>query len=140
MLLQMKKTSKTKTVRCPYCAAAAVLRDGSYVHGEMNRGGKLYVCARFPACNAYVGAYANHKPMGTLADGNLRHKRIETHRLFDRLWKQGIMSRSGAYNWMRAKFGMSADQAHIAQFSEYMCEALMTECRKALDANSRLIA
>lgn len=128
--------TKSKQVKCPYCGSIAVLRDGSYVHGDDNRVGKLYVCARYPTCNSYVGAYERtHMPMGTLANGELRHKRIEAHRIFDRLWRQGVMTRSGAYQWIQCKFGLNNKQAHIGNFSEYMCDELMAECRKALQAN-----
>lgn len=66
--------------------------------------------------------------MGTLADGNLRHKRILAHKAFDRLWKNGVMTKWQAYKWMQAKFGLSSDQAHIAKFSEYMCDQLIDAC------------
>ena len=40
----------------------------------------------------------------TLANGDLRHKRIETHRMFDAIWKNGILSRKEAYRWMQDIF------------------------------------
>jgi hypothetical protein len=106
------------------------------VHGENSWGGNLYVCSRFPACDSYVRADdRNLSPLGTLADGNLRHKRIEAHKLFDQIWKRGVMTRSGAYHWMGSKFGLKSTQGHIGNFSEYMCDELITECRKALSNN-----
>lgn len=128
-----KKKNKKRVIHCPACGRVAVLRDASYVYGKQSRGGHLYVCSQYPECDCYVTAdEETMRPRGTLANGNLRHKRIETHRLFDQIWKQKIMSRSNAYKWIQDKFGLRADQAHIGYFSEYMCDALMKECKKAL--------
>ena len=46
-----------------------------------------------------------------------------------------IMSRRNAYCWMRDRFGLSSEQAHIGCFSDYMCDALMAECRAVLENN-----
>lgn len=127
----MKKT----TIRCPYCGANAALRPSGVVYGERDiTGGYLYVCDRYPKCDAYVAAHRRTmQPMGTLANGDLRHKRIEAHKVFDRMWKSGLMTKWQAYQWMQAKFGLNANQAHIAKFSEYMCGRLIAECMKVYE-------
>ena len=121
---------KKNKVRCPRCGANATMRPASVVYGkEDKRGGYLYICDRYPKCDCYVGAHQKSlKPLGTLADGNLRHKRILAHKAFDRLWKEGVMTKRQAYIWMQAKFGLSSEQAHIAKFSEYMCDELIAIC------------
>ena len=124
------KTRK-KPIKCPYCGHTAVLRDASYVYGENAVEEHLYVCSRYPACNAYVGVI----PKGTLADGNLRHKRIEAHKAFSKLWDTGIMTKKQAYRWLRYIFGLSSEQAHIGQFSEYRCDELIRTCRNVLQNN-----
>ena len=96
----------------------------------------LYVCSGYPACDAYVGVHAGTlRPKGSLANGDLRHKRIEAHRLFDAIWKNGIMSRKDAYRWIQDIFSLSDAQAHIGQFSDYRCDCLMAETRKVLENN-----
>ena len=70
---------KQKQIKCPYCHAHASLRPASLVYGStpQTRGKFLYVCDRWPSCNAYVSAHERTLlPMGTLANGDLRHKRI----------------------------------------------------------------
>lgn len=80
------KTRK-KPIKCPYCGHTAVLRDASYVYGENAVEEHLYVCSRYPECNAYVGVHkGTFIPKGILANGDLRHKRIETHKVFSKLW------------------------------------------------------
>lgn len=122
---------KQPTVKCPYCGARAVRRPASAVYGAAARdpGAYLYVCARYPICDAYVAAHQKTGlPMGTLANGNLRHKRIEAHRAFNRLWRDGYMDKWQAYKWLQAKLGLSERQAHIAMFSEYMCDQVIELC------------
>ena len=129
------KTRK-KPIKCPYCGHTAVLRDASYVYGENAVEEHLYVCSRYPACNAYVGVHKGTLiPKGTLADGNLRHKRIEAHKAFSKLWDTGIMTKKQAYRWLRYIFGLSSEQAHIGQFSEYRCDELIRICRNVLQNN-----
>lgn len=114
----------------------AILHDASYVYKENAFDKYLYVCSGYPECDAYVGVHAGSlRPKGSLANGDLRHKRIETHRLFDAIWKNGIFSRKEAYRWMQDTFSLNSSQAHIGQFSDYRCDCLMNECRKVLQNN-----
>ena len=121
---------KKRTVKCPICGAHATLRPTAYVYGDADKtAGFLYVCDRYPRCDSYVGAHRKTlAPMGTLADGNLRHKRILAHKSFDRLWRSWLMTKWQAYKWMQAKFGLNSEQAHIAKFSAYMCDQLIAAC------------
>ena len=136
-----KQKMKHLGVKCPYCGRQAILRDASYVYKEHALDKYLYVCSGYPECDSYVGVHASTlHPKGSLANGDLRHKRIETHRLFDAIWKNGILSRKEAYRWMQDKFSLTSRQAHIGQFSDYRCDCLMYECRKVLKNNHVKIA
>ena len=69
---------KRINIKCPYCGSRAYLRPSSVVYGDHtdDTEAKLYVCARYPACDAYVAAHRDTLlPMGTLADKNLRFLR-----------------------------------------------------------------
>ena len=122
---------KRFSIKCPYCGAQAFLRPAQAVYGDAtkSKGRFLYVCARWPFCDAYVGAHQRDlRPMGTLANGDLRHKRILAHRAFDPLWKSGRMKKWQAYAWLQAALGLNEEQAHIAKFSEYMCDQVIALC------------
>lgn len=123
---------KKANVRCPYCRAKATLHPASFVYGSAVQGNHyLYVCDRYPKCDAYVSAHQKSKlPMGTLANGNLRNKRIQAHKAFDQIWKSGLMTKPQAYVWMQAKMGLSKEQAHIAKFGEYLCDQLIILCNQ----------
>lgn len=124
---------KRVNIHCPYCGAKASLRPSRVVYGDNDKtDGYLYVCDRYPKCNSYVGAHkSNKQPMGTLANGDLRNKRIQAHKAFDWMWKSGFMTKWQAYKWMQGKLALNEEQAHIAKFSEYMCDRLIAECGKA---------
>lgn len=128
---------KSVKIKCPYCGRNAVLRPASYVYGDKAIDEYLYVCSAYPECNSYVGVHKGTlKPKGTLANGDLRNKRIHAHKKLAKLWENGIMSKKQAYRWIQDKFCLSSQQAHIGQFSEYRCDELMRECDKALKNNS----
>lgn len=131
---------KKKKVRCQYCGSDASLRPDSVVRGKGARGVKLYVCDRYPACDAYVGVHVHSlQPLGTLADRPLRQKRQRAHAVFNTLWTSGLMEKKQAYAWMQAKFSLHEDTAHIGMFSEFMCERLIAECEVFL-ANNKMAA
>ena len=120
---------KQKQIKCPYCHAHASLRPASLVYGAtpQARGKYLYVCDRWPVCNAYVSAHERTLlPMGTLANGDLRHKRILAHRALKKLQQDCQMEKWEVYIWLQAKLGLDARQTHIGQFSEYMCEQVIS--------------
>ena len=67
---------KQARIHCPYCGSLAMLRPASAIHGlsDISAGTYLYVCRRWPACDAYVTADRRTKqPLGTLANGDLPH-------------------------------------------------------------------
>ena len=103
---------KKKQIHCPYCGAKASLRPASAVYGTATKvpDSYLYVCDRYPRCDSYVGAHKRTKePMGTLANGDLRNKRIQAHKAFDWMWKSGLMTKWQAYKWMQGKLALTDD-------------------------------
>ena len=123
----MKKAHNT----CAYFHAPAQLRPASSIYGihTKDRAAKLYVCSRYPACDAYVQAHkATGLPMGTLANKELRQKRMQAHRTFNQLWEKGFMRKQDAY----------AADAHIANFSEYRCDQVISLCKEFLNAQRKV--
>ena len=117
-----------------YCHANASLRPASVVYGlnRRSQGKFLYLCDRWPACDAYVSAHdRTHRPMGTLANGDLRHKRILAHRALEQLRQSRHMEKWEVYIWLQAKLGLDKRQTHIGQFSEWMCDEVVRLCRQA---------
>lgn len=137
-----RKRVPQKTLICPYCGRTAQLRPTAYVYGEdnLNPEGYLYVCSGYPNfCDAYVGAHEkNMRPKGTLADGSLRNKRIMAHRALDAIWKQGYMTRHGAYIWLQYRLNIREKDMHIGMFSDYLCSETIRECTEFMEVQKKL--
>jgi ssDNA-binding Zn-finger/Zn-ribbon topoisomerase 1 len=90
------------------------------------KGGRIFWgCPNWPECNVSVGAHQKTgKPLGTPADTGTKEWRIKAHKEFDRLWKDGGMSRSEAYLWLTRQMKLGRE-AHIAEMD-------ITQCRKVI--------
>ena len=135
-----KKKNPRNGMRCPYCGRPVQIRPASYVYGKDNLDPEsyLYVCNGYPVCDAYVGVHKSSlQPRGTLADSELRHKRIEAHRALDEIWKSGYMSRDGAYDWLRNKLCLRKREMHIGLFSYYYCEETIKECKNFMEIKQK---
>ena len=51
------------------------------------------------------------------------------------IWQQDILSKPEAYRWVADKFCLTDKQAHIGQFSNYMCDQLIRESADVLKNN-----
>ena len=68
--------------------------------------------------------------MGTLANSELRNRRILAHRALSKMWEGGIMTKEQTYIWLQCKLGLEKDQTHIGMFGEYMCDRVIAECNE----------
>ena len=121
---------------CRYCGSPTIitLGDKIYPHLPQFHCSKYYLC---PKCGAYVGSNsATGKPLGEVADKQLRAKRQQTHKIFDELWKSGRTSRSKAYKWLSNKMGLSSKDCHIGLFDEELCQKVINICLSE-DRNDR---
>lgn len=121
---QPRYPAERSDLQCGDCSALLQLRETPK--------GTFYGCTRYPACRGCVGAHPDGSPVGTPADAATRRARHLTHELFDKLWRDGYMSRMGAYTWMQEKLGMSVDEAHIGQFDIPTCRRLYALVRDYL--------
>lgn len=121
---QPRYPAERRDLRCGDCSALLQLRETPK--------GTFYGCTRYPACRGCVGAHPDGSPVGTPANAATRRARHLTHELFDRLWREGYMSRMGAYHWMQEKLGMSVDEAHIGNFDIPTCRRLYALARDYL--------
>lgn len=125
-------------IKCPYCGAKAQLRPASVVRPQADPEEAVYVCARYPACDAYVAAHRTSRlPMGTLADRPLRRIRREAHISLNRLWESGLMTKKEAYRWLQVQLGLPESETHIARFSEFRCRQVITLCNQFTGAQCR---
>jgi hypothetical protein len=108
---------------CPYCQGPAKLTTGQelYRHRQDLRKALFWNCR---ACRAYVGCHrGTTKPLGTLANLELRKARGRAHEAFDPIWKGGAMSRTQAYEWLSKRLDLPS--CHIAQMDLSQCELVV---------------
>lgn len=112
---------------CPYCGSAAVCIDSA----EIYRGhsyGWMWKCSTCP--DVYVSCHkGTRKPLGRMANAELRAAKVAAHTAFDRLWKSGVMSRTDAYHWLTDALGLDT-QAHIGEMDIELCGRVVEVCRE----------
>lgn len=123
--------------RCPYCGSPVVLRSADGIYRNNPADTKLYVCSRYPVCDAYVRVQAGTRnvPLGSLANGELRALRCEAHRYFDQIHQMGLMSKHDAYTWLSCILGAPMSHTHIGHLSDYYCKVVIEESKKFLQNN-----
>lgn len=126
-----KKGINYSSMRCPYCGSTVIYRSADGIYKNNSKGSMLYVCSKYPECDAYVTTHEGTKiPKGIMADGRLRKLRIEAHKSFDKLHKSGLMDRREAYGWLAHMTQAPLGKAHIGEFGEYYCEVVIKESRR----------
>ena len=94
--------------------------DSKVIYGRSY--GFIWLCA---PCKAYCGVHRNsadHAPLGTLANEELRRLRKRLHRIFDPLWTSGKYTRNQAYRMLSdALGGIKKKECHIGMFDERRC-------------------
>lgn len=135
-------TSGINSMRCPYCGSPVVLRSADGIYRENNNDTKLYVCSKYPECDAYVRVQAGtgNVPLGSMANGELRALRREAHRYFDRIHQTGLMSKQEAYAWLANVIAAPMSYAHIGHLSEYYCKVVIDESKRFMENNRERIA
>ena len=108
-----------RDLKCGECGAQMVLRKSKKYKTP------FYGCSRFPECRGAHGAHPDGRPKGVPADRKTNEARARAHAIFDRIWTQQRMTRHQAYAWMSRAMGLSADAAHIGNFTLEQCGRLI---------------
>ena len=130
------------TVICDYCDRPAKLVTGNviYPHRTDLFSKKFWQCE---PCGAYVGCHpadTKHqrgdgdgaKPMGRLANAELRRAKQAAHAAFDPLWLSSADrrgARAKAYAWLAEAIGISKANCHIGMFDVDRCKAVVSAVR-----------
>lgn len=120
---------------CPYCQQPALFIESSAEVYSRDYG-PLWICR---PCQAWVGTHKNdgnperdkNRPLGRLANAELRAAKIKAHDAFDPLWQRGVMQRPAAYKWLAREMGIDRNQCHIGLFDVGQCLKLVEICRRA---------
>lgn len=112
-----------RKVYCDYCGRQAEYVDSKVVYGKSY--GMMYLCRN---CMAYVGVHkGTDKPLGRLANAELRYWKKRAHAVFDPLWQRGrFRGHRQRGLWLAGpEDGPAVEQTHIGMFD-------VAQCRKAI--------
>lgn len=111
---------------CPYCYRKTDFIDSAIIYKGVSYG-MMYSCT---PCDAYVGTHkGTDKALGRLANSELRYWKKEAHAIFDRIWKEKLMRRSEAYQWLCNELNIEEKYCHIGMFNEAQCKAVVIVCK-----------
>lgn len=126
-------------MNCPYCNAHVNLVDSSLIYNGRSYGPAL-VCSRYPVCDAYVGCHpGTNKPLGRLADKELRIAKMAAHKSFDPFWrseghtKTRKIKRLNAYRWLAEELGIKESDCHIGMMDVETCRRVVLICEAKND-------
>lgn len=132
---------------CPYCGAPSFFLQNSACIYHGNDYGPVYIC---PPCQAWVGCHpGTTRPLGRLADAELRKAKIRTHDEFDRTWRALFerrrrsdpkyshrRARGSRYKRLAELLGITQQDCHIGIFDVQQCMQVVDLCRSgALDGD-----
>lgn len=130
---------------CVYCDNEAQLVGGDMVYPHRPDLAHLRFWQCVP-CGAYVGCHkGTAKPLGRLANAELREAKVAAHAAFDPLWKfttfkdgHQVMTRNAAYEWLADQLGIPRADCHIGMFDVERCRLVVALCRFYEDALTRV--
>jgi len=117
---------------CPYCNKKPKLVDSAKIYGKSY--GMAYLCK---PCDAYVNCHkGTSKPLGRLANKELRYWKRVAHEFFDPLWKKAIEqgrtkqeARNSAYEWLSKYMDLPIKETHIGMFDIEQCKQVIKLCQ-----------
>lgn len=119
---------KELTPICPYCKQFSNKVTGADIHPHRPDLSALVIYHCRP-CGAYVGTHkGTDKPLGRLANAELRKAKMRAHSAFDPIWREGNKSRKGAYKWLAKQLGIDGSECHIGMFDVDMCNRVVELC------------
>lgn len=128
------ETCMSENVICTYCGRDAALVTGwaIYPHRRDLEHKIFYLCK---PCEAWVGVHdGTEKPLGRLANKELRFWKQRAHSVFDPMWKLKNRrsnrkdARGKAYKWLAERLGVDPDGCHIGQFDIEQCKRVVEIC------------
>lgn len=121
-LFIQQSIKKEQIVLCHYCNVQSELVTGKKIYPHRKDLYKLtfWMCKE---CSAYVGTHkdSNNKPLGILANDELRKAKRSAHSDFDPLWRDGHIKRKEAYRLLSQFLEITSSECHIGMFCIDRC-------------------
>lgn len=113
-------------MNCDYCHKPAELVDSEEIYGR-SYNQNMWRCK---PCQAWVGCHkGTDKPLGRLANAELRKWKMKVHDVFDPIWKgRAGKARKTAYQWLANELGIKYRDCHIGMFNIERCQKAVKIC------------
>ena len=132
--------------QCPYCDTTAELVDGLVIYPDNPKvaGKQFWYCKHDDAWCAVHSNSPTLKPVGRMANAELREAKRKLHHAFDPLWNAGFMRHVQergnhakksecvriAYEWLSTTMGMPFKQCHIGALDLDQCAKATAICNE----------
>jgi len=116
---------------CPECGQAMRLIETGYPDHPYG-----YRCIR-GGCPGWHGAHPDGSPLGVPGDRKTKAARMAAHAVFDRLWKDGYLTRKQAYAALDAAMALPSGSGHFGSFTAEQCEKATQWAQERLDYEQR---
>ena len=112
--------------QCDVCCSANIVHTtNDVIYGKQY--GEWPMCYFCKDCRAAVGCHSGTDlPLGRMADRSTRTLRSRAHNEFDKIWRDGLMSRSRAYQWLAIELKIDESQCHISWLSKDQLKDVIT--------------
>lgn len=123
-----------KPINCPYCGAPAKMVSGDVLFQGRFADKNFWRC---DPCDAHVGCHqTGMKPLGRLANAELRREKQSAHAAFDRLWRAKMArdgctkkeARAAAYAWLADQLRLAPADCHIGHMDVALCKRVVETC------------
>lgn len=127
-----RQDKKESIVICAYCTGLATFHATSN-HLYSRDYGPVWHCE---SCKAWVGCHPDGKPLGRLADAELRSAKMGAHNAFEplvaaKMRRDGCSkseARGAGYAWLAQQLDIDRRICHIGMFDEAMCKRVEMVC------------
>jgi len=133
-------TNTKRELYCPYCGRKAKMVTRDFVYGENARDKDefMYICSG--GCDAYVYCHnGTTKPMGKLANKELRQARIKAHKTMTIILNNGFMTKGELYKYLDVKM-IAGRHFHIAESDLYNCNEAIRVMKNIIDIRTQKCA
>ena len=119
-------------VNCLECGEPATLVGGEAIYPH--RPDLFYKSFWLCECGAYCGCHSGTTAaLGFPCGAKTRKARMLAHTAFDPIWKNGQMTRKGAYVWLAQITGVPYNECHIGNMNAEQAMAVVNACVELAD-------
>lgn len=109
-------------MQCNICGSDEIRKTkNDEIYGRIYGRGDIFLCDN---CRSYVGCHPDGRPLGLLANREMRDLKVKCHSLFDPIWKNKEVPRGKLYGRLSNILKINKKDCHFGHFDVDM----LNEC------------